>query len=350
MMKRGTSLAEQMLDDFFSPSPKSFRSFRECYVAITGDKGITGRVNECDAVRMREALDTSSWQEVLGSSIARRLQQIYAGMTDLQAWRKVVKVGDVNDFRTQNLVSYGGYGNLPIVAQGGAYTPLTSPPDGNASYAVTKRGGLESVTLEMIKNDDVRAIARIPQELALAAANTLYEFVFDFYRTNPTCTYDSVALYHASHANLFTAALSATEYETHRQAMVKQTRTGSAKRLGVSPSFLLVPFELEKAAFDLFHRDTNLDETFVQSQKPQVIVPAYWTDANDWCTVADPTRLPCVEIGFLDGQEEPELFMQDSPTVGSLFSNDQVTYKIRHIYGGTIDVDGHKATTKAVVP
>jgi hypothetical protein len=156
-------------------------------------------------------------------------------------------------------------------------------------------------------------------------------------------------LYHVSHANLFTVALDAAQYEAHRQAMVKQTRAGSAKRLGVSPAFLLVPFELEATAYDLFHRTTNLEETFVQSQKPQIIVPSYWTDASDWCTVADPMRLPGIEIGFLDGNENPELFVQDSPTVGSLFSNDQVTYKIRHIYGGTVDVDGHKATTKAVV-
>jgi hypothetical protein len=350
-----------MLDAFFDPAHKDHRSvisFKECYVEYTGDRMVTGHVRDCDRAKLREsagasfreALDTTAWAQALGDAVTRRLQAIYAGMTDLQVWRKVVGIARPTDFRTQHLVRIGGYGNLPTVNQGAAYAALTSPGDDEATYAVTKRGGLETVTLEMIKNDDVRSISRIPQELALAAANTLYEFVFDFFRTNPTCTYDSVALYHASHANLFTAALSATEYETHRQAMVKQTRNGSAKRLGVSPAFLLVPFELEKTAFDLFHRDTNLDETFVQSQKPQVIVPAYWTDANDWCTVADPSRLPGIEIGFLDGKEDPELFMQNSPTVGSLFSNDQITYKIRHIYGGTVDVDGHKATTKAVVP
>lgn len=351
---------DDMLDAFFDPAHKNHRSvisFKECYVEYTGDRMVTGRMQDCDRARLREsagasfreALDSTSWAQALGDAVTRRLQAIYAGMTDLQVWRKVVGISRPTDFRTQHLVRIGGYGNLPAVNQGAAYQPLSSPGDDESTYAVSKRGGLETVTLEMIKNDDVRSISRIPQELSLAAANTLYEFVFDFFRSNPTCTYDSVALYHASHGNLFSTALDAAQYEIHRQAMVKQTRNGSAKRLGVSPSFLLVPFELEKTAFDLFHRDTNLDATFVQSQKPQIIVPSYWTDANDWCTVADPARLPGIEIGFLDGKEEPELFMQDSPTVGSLFTNDQITYKIRHIYGGTVDVDGHKATTKAVV-
>lgn len=356
---RGVKLAD-MMDAFFDPAHKDHKSvisFKECYVEYTGDRMVTGRVQDCDRAKLREsagasfreALDSTSWAQALGDAVTRRMQAIYTSMTDLQVWRKVVRIARPTDFRTQHLVRIGGYGNLPAVNQGAAYAALTSPGDDEATYGVTKRGGLETVTLEMIKNDDVRSIERIPGELSLAAANTLYEFVFDFFRSNPTCTYDSVALYHADHGNLFTAALSATEYETHRLAMVKQTRAGSAKRQGVSPAFLLLPFELEKTGFDLFHRDTNLDETFVQSQKPQIIVPSYWTDANDWCTVADPMRAPGIEIGFLDGREDPELFMQDSPTVGSLFSNDQITYKIRHIYGGTVDVDGHKATTKAVV-
>ena len=50
--------------------------------------------------------------------------------------------------------------------------------------------------------------------------------------------------------------------------------------------------------------------------------------------MADPADISCIEIGFLDGKEEPELFVQDMPNVGSMFSNDKLTYKIRHIYGG----------------
>jgi hypothetical protein len=38
----------------------------------------------------------------------------------------------------------------------------------------------------------------------------------------------------------------------------------------------------------------------------------------------------------MDGREDPELFVQDMPNVGSMFNNDQLTYKIRHIYGGAV--------------
>ena len=348
-----------MLDAFFDPAHADHRqtqSFKECYIEITGDKRVTGSVENIDESRMRESLgvafresvSSGSFSNALGNSITRRMQAIYAGQTDLQAWRKVATTTPVNDFRTQERTRIGGYGNLPAVAESGGYTALTTPGDGKATYAVSKRGGFEDVTLEAIKNDDVRAISRIPFELALAAGNTLYEFAFDFYRTNPVI-HDTLALYHASHNNLFAGAFSAAEFALHRLAMLKQTRAGSNKRLATQPKFILLPFELQEAGYNAFVRAANLDPTFVQSMTPEIIPVSYWTDANDWCTVADPVRMPVLEIGFLDGNEEPELFVQDMPNVGSLFTNDKITYKIRHIYGGNILVDGEKGTTKAVV-
>lgn len=349
-----------MLDAFFDPAHRNHRqvrSFRECYIEITGDRNVTGQLADMDMGRLRESLGeefresltAASFSNALGNSITRRMQAVYTGRTDLQTWRRVATVGSPNDFRTQERTRIGGYGNLPAVNEAAGYTALTSPTDAKATYAVTKRGGTEDVTLEMIMNDDVQAIRRIPVELALSAANTLYEFVFDFFRTNPVI-HDTLALYHATHANLFTAALDATSFAAHRLAMTKQVRAGSGKRLGLSPKTVLVPFELQETAYNLFVRNQNLDKTFVQTINPDVIPVAYWTDANDWCTVADPMELPVLEIGFLRGQEEPELFVQDMPNVGSMFTNDKVTYKIRHIYSGAVLVDGEKGTTKAVVP
>jgi hypothetical protein len=349
---------KDMLDAFFDPAHQSHgsvQSLRECYIEITGDRRVTGELRSADLGRMaealgvmREAISSSTFADALGDSITRRMQAVYTGLTDLDAWRRVATWGPVSDFRTQERIRIGGYGNLPGVNQGADYAALTSPGDDKATYAVTKRGGLETVTLEAIKNDDVQALRRIPVELALAAKNTLYEFVFDFFRLN-AAIYDTKALYHVDHANLFSAAFSAGEYATHRLAMLKMTRAGSGKRLATPPKTLLVPFELEESAFNAFQRATNLDKTFVQSNVPDIIGVAHWTDANDWCTVADPARLPVLEIGFLDGREDPELFVQDTPTGGSMFASDKLTYKIRHIYGGTVLVDGEKGTTKAVV-
>lgn len=336
----------EMLDAFFDPAHKDHRSvqsFKECYIEVTGDRKVSGRLDQCDMARLRESvgaafresLDSTSFANVLGSTINRRLVADYRTVTPYDVWRQLVTVSPVGDFRSQERVRYGGYGDLPAVAQSAAYTALASPTDEKASYAVTKRGGTEDITLEMIKNDDVGVIRQIPVKLSRAAKRTLGKFVLDFLRTNPAI-YDGVALFHAGHGNLGAAALDATSYAACRLAMLKQTEKDSLDRLGIGPRNIWVPADLEESASNVFKRATNLDETFVQSLKPTIIPVWYWTDANDWCASADPLDIPTIEIGFLDGNEEPELFVQDNPSVGSMFTNDKVTYKIRHIYGGNV--------------
>jgi len=338
----------RMLEAFFDPKHKDHKdalSFKECYAQITGDTKVTGQIRH--ATRLTEALTSGSWAEVLGNSITRRMIAEYRSATDLDMWKLLTGTPiPVTDFRTQERTRYGGYGDLPIVAESDPYTALTSPTDENSTYAVAKRGGTETITLEMIKNDDVGSIQRIPGKLARAAKRTLCKFVLDFIRTNPTI-YDSVALFHASHGNLGTAALAGPSYAAARLAMVKQTEYGSTDAIGVGPKYLWVPPDLEETAANLFRRNTNLDATFVQSLTPSIVPVWYWTDANDWAATADTADIPFIEIGFLDGEEEPALFVQDSPTVGSMFSNDRLTYKIRHIYGGSV-LD-YRGAYKAVV-
>lgn len=353
-IETGETRAEKvgaMLEAFFDPAHKDHRharSFRGCYIEITGDHLVTGQLRNCDQALLREALGSTSFDDVLGNSITRRMLADYRSQSQYDVWRLLTGAPvSIGDFRTQERTRFGGYGDLPIVAEAGPYTAVTSPSDEKATYAVAKRGGTETITLEMIKNDDVGAIQRIPQKLSRAAKRTLSKFVLDFLRTNPVI-YDTVALFHATHNNLFTAALSDAAFSAARLAMMKQAEPGSLDRMSIAPRYLWVPADLEPGANDIFRRDTNVDIKFVQSLKPTIVPVWYWTDANDWCVSADPADVPTVEIGFLDGNEEPELFVQDNPTSGSMFSNDQLIWKIRHIYGGNV-VD-FRGLAKSVVP
>lgn len=340
---------KDMLDAFWDPSHKDHgrvQSFKECYIEMTGDRLVTGRLRECDQSRLVESLGSTSLGEVLGDSVTRRMLAEYRAAVDFDGWRQLVNVVPVNDFRMQHRTRWGGYGDLPTVAEGADYQPLTSPSDEEATYKAGKKGGTEDITLEMIKNDDVGLIRRIPTKLSRAAKRTLAKFVFDFLRSNAVI-YDTKALFHVDHANLFTAALSKAELAVHRLAMLKQTELTSDDRIGIAPTRLVVPADLQEAAVDLFKLSTNNEKTFIQSLTMNIIPVWYWTDANDWCTAADPADIPGIEMGFLDGREEPELFVQDTPNVGSMFAADKLTYKIRHIYGGA--VTDFRAFTKAVV-
>ncbi len=349
---------KEALDRFFEGNGKGYISFRDAYMDYTGQRPrILGedfnRVMLRESIsgydsgeRTTESLDSTSWAQALGDSVTRQMMANY-NLPTLQSWRKIVsRTPAVTDFRQQKRFRTGGYGLLPTVNEGAPYQPLTSPGDEEATYTVTKKGGTEDLTLEMIANDDVQAIQNIPRSLGRSAAITLFRFVWDMLSGNTTATYDSVALFDSSgHANTDTSsALSQSTLSVGRRKMRKQAAYGnSVDLLSLVPKFIVVPSELEEISFQLSRSAVAIPSTPAgPSDTPNIhqtiepIILDHLTDANDWFLVADPAMCPTIEIGFYLGRENPELFTQADPTQGSAFSADKTTWKIRHIYNGTI--------------
>jgi len=289
-----------------------------------------------------EGLETSDWPQVLGDSIHRKLIREYS-LEDLNTWRVLVSDFDsIKDFRDNPRVRYGGYGLLDVVGERDTYQSLTSPSDEEAKYKIQKRGGLEDLTIEMIANDDIGALRRIPQRMGRAAALTLYQTIFNLFKDNPLI-YDGVNFFDAAHGNTGTSALASAALSSTRQLMMQQAPFGiAAERLGMvnAPKWIIVPAELEDEAWELTRSavvvTSNKDATVPnihQKHGIDYIVVSYWTDATDWIAVADPKKIPTIEVGFWNGRQEPELFVQDQPAVGSAFTADKITYKIRHVWG-----------------
>jgi peptidoglycan hydrolase-like protein with peptidoglycan-binding domain len=346
------------LDAFFERDySKGYHSFKQAYLDMTGyrqtswDDDLNKRImresigNLYDSGdRSTESMNSTTWNLVLGDSITRRLVAAYAHPS-LQTWRQIVSSTiPVSDFRQQRIDRVGGYGTLPTVAQGAPYQPLTSPGNEEITYALAKKGGTEDITFEMIANDDVRAISNIPGKLGLAAARTLHNFVWDFILTNPNCSYDSTALFAAGHGNTTAVALGQSTLSQLRAKMRDQTAYGDTSDiLSLVPQTLIVPNELEELGFQLTRSAVAVPSTPAGPsdtpnlhQSMNLIVLDYDTDANDWFLVADPSLCPTIEVGFYNGRQDPELFTQSDPSVGSMFNADTLTYKIRHIYSGAI--------------
>lgn len=345
------------LDAMFAGNYREgYRSFKQAHADFTGRRRYAFDEDENrvimresigsydSATRSTESMDTTSWDVVLGDAITRRMIALYS-QPSLQTWRQIVSdIVPVNDFRTQRRERIGGYGTLPVVNQGAPYQPLQSPTDEEAVYAVIKRGGTEDLTFEMVANDDMKSVIQIPRLLGLAAAITLYRFIWDILPTNAAVTYDSTALFHANHGNTDNpAVLGQSTLSAARKKMRKQAAYGdSTNVLSTVPKFLIVPPDLEEIAFQLCTSAVAVPSTPAgPSDTPNIhrgltpIVIDYYTDANDWYTAADPALTPTIEVGFYQGREDPEVFTQADPTVGSMFNADKLTYKIRHIYSGT---------------
>ena len=68
----------------------------------------------------------------------------------------------------------------------------------------------------------------------------------------------------------------------------------------------------------------------------EVIVAPQIASTTEWMAIADPRVIDTIEIGFVGGQMNPQLFIQDQPLFGNNFVNDVITYKVRHEYGGAV--------------
>lgn len=338
-------------------------SIRKLYIELTGDEGFTGipkrnarmfglaesmvrmQVVPAAFIPAAESLDSASFSSVLASVLYRRLVGEY-NFAPYDYWRPLVSIVPLADFRTQHRVRYGGYGDLPTVLESGNYTALDSPTDEEATYAPTKKGGTEDITLEMIANDDVGAVRRIPQKLGRSAKRTLCNFVMNFLRNGfSTAIYDGVFLFHAgSHGNLGTTAFGYGSLSTGYQAIMKQAEKNvTGGRLGIPPKYVVFPIDLQTTVLQTIGADKTTEGTTILSNYPNFmqnkltpIMDVLATDATDWFLLTDPADVETIEVGFFSGEEMPSLFLQDMPNVGSMFTNDKLTYKIRHIYGGSV--------------
>jgi Mu-like prophage major head subunit gpT len=329
---------------------KGFTSIREAYARVTGESSLLAGISSASQlgtiaihesapiVRISEAdTTTASFSYLLGTSMNKRLLKDYQAWP--AEWVKFCTIAPIRDFKQQTRVRLGAFGSLSIVAEDNAYTTVTLT-DSSATYVPQKRGNLVQVSRETIINDDLQAVKQIPTKLAVAAAYTLAEFVYGFLSSNPAI-YDGNNLFTigAPHNNLGAAALSTVAMQTGITAMREQTNF-AGKRLGLRPRFLVVPPELEFTSM-VVTKSAGVPGSNNNDINPMLgyvtpIVAAQLTNTAQWFLVGDPREIDTIEIGFVGGQVNPTLFIQDLPLLGLNFTQDMISYKVRHEYGGAV--------------
>ena len=331
-------------------SVPAFRGIREAYVAYTGDAEVTGTVQP--HLRAREAYTTAGFPNALGNTLRRMLLKDYRDQD--YGIGLIAQFSSVPDFRTQERVRVGYFGDLPTVdTEAADYGELTAPTDEKATYSVATFGGLVTVTRKTIINDDLGIVPQIVSRLGRSARRTLAQRVFDL-MINNGAIYDGKAWFHESHGNLGSTALSAAEFGVVRTAMRNRTEKDSGKKLGIGPHALVVPHELEGLARQENERQYT-DANFTPNparflfgqQSERVVVSPLLSDVNDWYVFANVQEAPTVEIGFLQGRQEPEFFLADQPTAEAVFTSDKIRYKVRHEHESVV-IDYRGAYKEAV--
>jgi hypothetical protein len=320
--------------------------------------------------RLEEAITISDFPYLFGQVIDRQLLANYREPEDpLYRWQDYVKIGSVPDFNTVRREKLSGKDPLlPEVPEKGEYLPY-KPTNCRYTYAVKKYGAQFDISWEAIMNDSLGAFNDIPQEMANAAKDTE---AFRAASLIAAATGDGNASLYGNAIvdcgqtidNLGVLPLTIANLETTIALMKRQT-SPSGKPLKIRPKYLVVPPSLEFTARAILTSALKqwtevgagagipVPTTNVIPQTGLQLRINDWFETIDtthgttaWYLFADPTRGAAVEVGYLRGQETPEVVMKasnkvavgggglSSPFTGD-FETDNIMYRVRDVIGGT---------------
>ena len=311
--------------------------------------------------RVTAALTTSDLAEVFGTAMQRAMLNEY-NLSDFNVWRKIVQVESLTDLRTKYFSRLGGYAAAPVVSEGGTSTEASSPTDEHVGLTIYKYGHIESITEEMVINDDVRAVQRITKALGIGMSIDVYRMVFDIITNNDAVAYgsDTDTLVHASsHANGAASsgtALSDATFKTGYDAMVAQSAYNNSRAyLNNKPRYIICGYKQARTAELIANPvvlaqiaatsgeypagsmlpGTGLPNPFGLATGAVISLP-HVSSTVSWWIVADPMELPVILVGFHNGKDTPEVVTEAANT-GSNFTADKIRLKTKMRRGAVIN-------------
>jgi len=323
-----------------------FRSLRAAYVEITGDTEVRGYIDDQSRLRQLRAagFDSSTFQFVLGNTLYRRMIGDYQEIGDFGVSLLVGQnIRNARDFRSLQSVRIAYFGDLPNVdpENNQDYSDLGNLSDEKIDYTLGQKGGIITISRKMIINDDIRAVDTIRRRLPRAARRTLAKQVWNLLVTNAVYMGDNKACFHVDHGNLDTTAFGQTAVLGMKTRLYNQTEPQSNAVLAMKLKSLAIPEALWGAAVTL-NQTPNFLIAGVTTGNPFyhyfgpnnefIYEIPFMLDSNDFIGLADTAEAEIVELAFLNGQQEPEMFVADNPNFGQFFVGDRIQYKIRHEY------------------
>ncbi len=333
--------------DGFNDVP-AFSSIREMYTFFTGDPEVSGRFNRKrlpPELRAKMDITSSTFTYVLGNTLGRRLVKTYRAF-DFMTGLLISVRKPVRDFRQQEAVLVGGFPDIEDVDPEAAdYQEIAAVTDEESTYTVGQKGNLLTITRKTIINDDISLILRLTDGFGRAFARTHGKYVWNFVIDNSNCS-DGTALFTSGHGNLGATALSHSTAYIAWKALAKMTEKDSGERIGlIDGSFkinLVGPPDIKNLMKRISSEEFYYSSNDLTTKLPNPLygevqdhVNTLFTDANDWVMLLPPDRSDMVEMGYLNGRQEPEFFVADMPQSEQVFVADKIRHKGRHEYAGT---------------
>lgn len=314
------------------------------------------------AYLLQEVMTTSDFPNLFGDVLDRALLAAYSEAP--APWANYCHRATVRDFRTvKRFGVYGADQVLDQVDENEVYPASKIDEDTPVEYAVFKYGRKLPFSWESIINDDLGAFNDIPERFGKASRRSEQKKVCGFYvdANGPHASF-----YTVGNKNIITGnpVLSIDGLETAFTVLGNMVDQ-SGEPIAIEAVELVVPPALEVQALNILNAvqlETRIKKS--PTAKEEKLMTTNWMKARcrlsvdpyipiiattngntSWFLFADPDNgRPALELGFLRGHEEPEIFIKspnaqrvgggDVDALAGDFDTDSIQYKIRHVFGG----------------
>ena len=254
----------------------------------------------------RAFLSTSDFPEILSAVANKTLRQAYDMAP--QTFRPFVRQVFNADFKPVSRVQLSEAPKLEKVNQSGEFK-YGSMSDSAEKYNLATFGKIIAINRQVIIDDDLEAMTRIPALFGRSAADLESDLVYGVITGNAAMS-DGITLFHANHSNLgVPAAPGEAGFGEAREKMRTQTglQKGKDKQfLNVTARYLIVPAALETASQKQLTAITaNVANSVNVFSGAYVLITEPRLDADSkrtWYMAADPSQIDTIEIAYLQGQ------------------------------------------------
>jgi hypothetical protein len=319
-----------------------FSGLNEAWRIIHGMDSIGSALfidREGGRARNAEAFSGDAATNLVADAMHRRFIAEYRSLIQYDDYKKIVRMLSVNDFRDYNAYKFGDVASFSQVTGTNDYQEVTISASEKTTVAVSRYGGILSLGIEQLRNDDLNYLRDAVVGLARTAKRQIYETAFNMLYNAFTTNYiDSTAVLHSSRGNASTAALDGSAVITGRIAMMKAARLGSSKPLGIAPRYLIYGSGNFGNAYKILTpaaEKGNLVATADQSLRLEGIEVPHWFYPY-WFLLTDPEDAGFISAAFLDGNEEPEL-QQEQTLSGVNFTAESVRWRCKFTMGFAYD-------------
>ena len=293
----------------FTLTEMARRSLEEQGVATEGlsrNAIVSLAMGNSDDMGFRSMHGTSDFTVALASTVNRSLRTAYDSAP--RTFTRWARRGTLSDFRSATRVAVAGNLALQKVNEFGEFK-RGKIVDAGESIQLATYGKVVGVTRQAVINDDLDFLSRIPAMYGRAAADFESDTVYAILTANAAMA-DTVALFHATHANLGTAGAPSetTLSEARKMMRLQKDPSGNNQPLNLVGRYIIVPAALETTAQKLFSAvvvATKTADTNVFQNSYEIVCEPRLDAASttSWYLAADQGQIDTVEYAYLEGEE-----------------------------------------------